>query len=62
MIPIARNLIKGIYNTKESARTNKFIVPDKYLCEYDIHYNKDGGCSSTYQCWQLINKKLKTCC
>jgi hypothetical protein len=53
---------KGFNNTKESERTNKFIVPDKYLCEYEIHYNKDGGCmgcSSTYQCWKLINKKTK---
>lgn len=49
----------GFNNTKESERTNRFIIPDNYLCEYEMHYNKHGGCmgsSSTYQCWKLINK------
>jgi hypothetical protein len=52
----------GFNNTEESERTNRFIIPDKYLCEYEMRYNKDGGfmgSSSTYQCWKLINKKTK---
>ena len=52
----------GFNNTEESERTNRFIIPDKYLCEHEMRYNKDGGymgSSSTYQCWNLINKKTE---